>query len=93
MRKVAKLPACLVGMEACWGVHPLGTRVQPARARDTTDGAAVRQGLCARATKNDYQDAEAIGEAVGCANMRFVAVKTVEQQDLQAMHRIRPAAV
>jgi len=47
-----------------------------------------------KSNQNDDQDAEeAIGDAVGRANMRFVAVKTVEQQDLQAMHRIRPAAV
>lgn len=42
-----------------------------------------------KTNKNDYNDAEAVCEAVGRANMRFVPVKTVEQQDIQAIHRIR----
>ena len=46
-----------------------------------------------KGNKNDYNDAEAICEAVGRANMRFVGVKSIEQQDLQALHRIRQGAV
>jgi len=42
-----------------------------------------------KGNKNDYNDAEGICEAVGRANMRFVPVKTVEQPDIQAWHRIR----
>ena len=46
-----------------------------------------------KSNKNDRNDAEAICEAVGRANMRFVARKTVEQQDLQMLHRIRQRLV
>ena len=41
---------------------------------------------------NDFRDAEAIGEAVQRPRMRFVPTKSVEQLDLQAMHRVRGAA-
>ena len=42
-----------------------------------------------KSNKNDANDAEAICEAMSRPNMRFVAVKTVEQQDIQAVHRVR----
>jgi transposase len=42
-----------------------------------------------KGNKNDANDAEAICEAMSRPNMRFVAIKTVEQQDIQATHRIR----
>jgi transposase len=42
-----------------------------------------------KSNKNDANDAEAVCEAMSRPNMRFVAVKTVEQQDIQAAHRIR----
>ena len=46
-----------------------------------------------KGNKNDANDAEAICEAVSRPNMRFVPVKTVEQQDIQALHRIRQEQV
>ena len=46
-----------------------------------------------KSNKNDDNDAEAICEARARGNMRFVAVKTIEQQELQALHRLRQAAV
>jgi transposase len=42
-----------------------------------------------KSNKNDMADAEAICEAVGRPNMRFVGIKTVDQQDIQNVHRIR----
>ena len=42
-----------------------------------------------KTNKNDALDAEAICEALGRPNMRFVAIKTVSQQDTQALHRVR----
>ena len=42
-----------------------------------------------KSNKNDANDAEAICEALSRPNMRFVAVKTIEQQDIQAVHRVR----
>jgi transposase len=46
-----------------------------------------------KGNKNDANDAEAICEAVGRPHMRFVPIKTVEQQDLQALHRVRSGLV
>jgi transposase len=46
-----------------------------------------------RGNKNDYNDARAIAEAVRRPDIRFVEVKTVEQQDVQALHRLREARV
>jgi transposase len=46
-----------------------------------------------KSNKNDFVDAEAIAEAVERKNMRFVPIKTDDQLDLQAMHRIRDRLV
>jgi transposase len=46
-----------------------------------------------RGQKNDFRDAEAIAEAVQRPTMRFVATKTAEQLDLQALHRVRERLV
>ncbi|HEU5401860.1 MAG TPA: transposase, partial [Terriglobales bacterium] len=46
-----------------------------------------------KSNKNDFIDAEAIAEAVTKENMRFVAIKTQDQLDLQAMHRVRDRLV
>jgi transposase len=80
---------CLVGMEACGGAHhwaraigALGHRVRlmsPALVRPYRSGA----------NKHDRNDADAICEAVGRPQMRYVAVKSVAQQDLLALHRVR----
>jgi len=42
-----------------------------------------------KSNKNDANDAEAICEAMSRPSMRFVAVKSIEQQDIQAVHRVR----
>jgi transposase len=84
----AKLPVCLVGMEACASAHHWARKLQGF-------GHTVR--LIApqfvkpyvKANKNDAADAEAICEAVSRPSMRFVAVKNVAQQALLAMHRVR----
>jgi transposase len=84
----ANLAGCVVGVEACGGAHywareldRLGHEVKLINARHVE---AFR-----RAQKNDYNDARAIGEALVQPRMRFVAVKTEAQQDLQALHRVR----
>jgi len=46
-----------------------------------------------KSNKNDFKDAEAIAEAVRKENMRFVQIKTQEQLDIQAMHRVRDRLV
>src|ERR1700722_18455955 len=88
----AQLPACLIGMEACGGAHFWARKL-------TELGHTVKlmapQFVKAyvKTNKNDARDAEAICEAVGRANMRFVAIKTPEQQALLALHRARQGFV
>lgn len=86
------LPPSLIGMEACATSHYWAREL-------------MRYGHCVKliaaqfvkpyvkSGKNDANDAEAICEAVGRPSMRFVAVKTVEQQVMQAEHRIRSRLV
>jgi transposase len=79
-------------MEACVGAHHLSrelrklghdARLMPARyVRPYSKG-----------QKNDFRDAEAIAEAVQRPTMKFVATKTVDQLDLQAIHRVRERLV
>lgn len=84
----ANLSASLIGMEACCGSHMLGTilRAQGHRVR-LIPAQFVKPFV--KGNKNDYLDAEAIAEAVQRPRMRFVAVKTGDQLDLQALHRVR----
>jgi len=81
-------PGCEIGMEACGSAHHWARKLRE-------QGYSVK--LIApqfvkpyvKSNKNDANDAEAICEAMSRPNMRFVSVKTVEQQDIQAVHRIR----
>ena len=88
----ANLPACLVGMEACGSAHHWSRKLEGL-------GHVVK--LMApqfvkpyvKTNKNDAADAEAICEAVGRPNMRFVPMKNVEQQAVLAMPRVRQGFV
>ena len=88
MKTIAQLEPCVIGIEACGGAHYWARRfsehghqvkmmspqfVKPYRKSD----------------KNDRNDAEAICEAVTRPSMRFVAVTSVEQQDMLTLHRVR----
>jgi transposase len=90
--RLANTPPCLIGMDACVGAHHLSRRLiafgHDARLMPARYVKAFRKG-----NKNDYRDAEAIAEAVQRPTMRFVAVKTAEQLDLQALHRVRARLV
>jgi hypothetical protein len=88
----ANLPACLIGMEAGVGSHFLGRalREQGQQVR-LIPAQFVRPFV--KSNKNDYRDAEAIAEAVERENMRFVPIKTEDQLDLQALHRVRDRLV
>jgi len=81
-------PSCEIGMEACAGAHHWARELQ---AEGFTVKLIAPQFVkpYVKSNKNDANDAEAICEAMSRPNMRFVAVKTVEQQDIQAAHRIR----
>ena len=71
------------------------TQVVEALSEMVADGRLPAQYVKAyvRGNKNDFNDARAIAEAVRRPDMRFVTVKTVEQQDVQALHRLRAARV
>lgn len=85
---MVNLEPCLIAMEACGGANywarefvALGHQVKlisPQYVKPFVKG-----------NKNDYNDAEAIAEAVQRPNMRFVPIKSVEQQDVQNFHRQR----
>jgi transposase len=86
------LPPCLVGMEACASAHHWARKLQEL-------GHSVK--LIApqfvkpyvKTNKNDAKDAEAIWEALTRPNMRFVAIKSVEQQAVLALHTARRGVV
>lgn len=84
----ANLPSALIGIEACGGSHFLaaGLREQGHHVR-LIPAQFVKP--YRKSNKNDFIDAEAIAEAVTKQNMRFVAIKTQDQLDLQGMHRVR----
>jgi transposase len=85
---VASLPPCLIGMEACSGAHEWARRFE--KLGHTVKLMAPKFVVPYRKSgKNDGNDAEAICEAVGRPSMRFVPVKSVEQQALLALHRVR----
>src|SRR5215471_6453314 len=86
--RLANLPPCLIGMEACVGAHHLSRRLK-ALGHDARLMPAKYVRAFLKGNKNDYRDAEAIAEAVQRPTMRFVATKTAEQLDLQALHRMR----
>ena len=84
----ANLQTCLIGMEACGGAHFLG-RALRAQGHDVKLIPAQFVKPFVKSNKNDFLDAEAIAEAVDRQNMRFVPIKTDDQLDLQALHRVR----
>src|SRR6266498_1566014 len=86
--RLANLPPCRIGMEACVGAHHL-SRTLKAQGHDARLMPAKYVRPYSKGQKNDYRDAEAIVEAVQRPTMKFVATKTADQLDLQALHRVR----
>lgn len=82
------LPLCLVGMEACGGSHYWARKFQE-YGHTVKLMAPQYVKPYVKTNKNDYNDAEAINEAVSRPSMRFVGIKSIEQQDIQALHRVR----
>ena len=85
-------PGAEVGMEACASAHHWGRALQERGFRVKLIGAQFVKPYV-KSNKNDRVDAEAICEAMRRPGMRFVALKSVAQQDGQAAHRIREALV
>ena len=90
--RLANLPPCLIGMEACVGAHHLSRKLQ-ALGHNARLMPAKYVRPYSKGEKNDYRDAEAIAEAVQRPTMKFVATKTADQLDLQALHRVRERLV
>src|SRR5215471_14818529 len=90
--RIANMPPCLVGMEACVGAHHLSRKLH-AHGHDARLMPARYVRAYLKGQKNDFRDGEAIAEAVQRPTMKFVATKTAEQLDLQALHRVRARLV
>jgi transposase len=88
----AKLSPCIVAMEACCGAHHLG-RALAAQGHSVRLMSPEYVRPYVKAQKNDDRDAEAIAEAATRPTMRFVALKSQEQLDMQTLHRARDKAV
>ncbi len=85
---ISNFPPCTIAIEACGASHhwartfsKLGHEVKLLSAQHVKP--------FVKSNKNDAKDAEAICEAASRPSMRFVAVKTVRQQNIQALHRVR----
>ena len=88
----AELPAgCLVAMEACGGAHHVARRLRAMGldARLLAGHFVTPYRMAGKSGKNDANDAAAICEAAGRPHMRFVPVKTAEQQAQLSVHRLR----
>jgi len=85
-------PGCEIGMESCGGAHHWARQLQ-ARGYRVELIAPQFVKPYVKSNKNDANDAEAICEAMSRPSMRFVSVKTIEQQDIQATHRIRAGLI
>ena len=90
--RFANMPPCLIGMEACAGAHHLSRKLK-ALGHDARLMPAKYVRPYSKGQKNDFRDAEAIAEAVQRPTMKFVATKTADQLDLQALHRVRQRLV
>lgn len=85
---IAKLPVCLIGMEACSGSSYWARKFNKmGHTAKLMSPQFVKPYV--KSNKNDRNDAEAICEAVARPNMRFVSIKQIWQQDIQCLHRVR----
>ena len=84
---IAKLPPVLIGMEACGGAHYWARRFRE-HGHEVKLMAPQFVKPYVKSNKNDTRDAEGIGEAVTRPTMRFVPIKALDQQDIQALHRV-----
>ena len=89
---IAQLPSCLIGIEACSGSN-YWCRVLERSGHSIRIIAPRFVKPYVKSNKNDAADAEAICEAVPRPSMRFVPTKSMEQPDIQSLHRIRSQAV
>jgi transposase len=89
---MSNLPKCLVGIEACGGANYWAREISKL-GHEVKLMAPQFVKPYVKTNKNDQADSEAICEAVSRPNMRFVPVKSVEQQDILSIHRVRERLV
>lgn len=87
-KTLRQLPTCLVAMESCESSHHWA-RVFMERWHRVKLMTPQFLKPYVKTNKNDFNDAEAIAEAVTRTTMRFVAVKKIAQQDIQLLHQVR----
>ena len=92
MAWMANLPPCLIGMEACSGAHHWARKFRE-MSHEVRLMSPQFVKPYVKSNKNDEADAEAICEAVQRPTMRFVPIKSVEQQDIQSLHRAREMVI
>jgi transposase len=85
---IAQLPPVRIGIEACGGAHDWARRVRE-HGHEVKLMAPQFVKPLVKSNTNDRRDAEAIAEAVTRPTRRFVPTKDIDQQDLQALHRVR----
>src|SRR5882724_2816484 len=85
---IAQLPPVLIGLEACGGAHYWARRFRE-HGHEVKLMAPQFVKPYVKSNKNDMRDAEGISEAVTRPTMRFVLTKELDQQDIQALHRVR----
>jgi len=92
LETVAQLPSCLIGMEACGSANYWARKFSNmGHTVKLISPQFVKPYV--KSNKNDYNDAAAICEAVSRPSMRFVPIKTIRQQDIQLLHRVRSKIV
>ena len=89
---INQLPPCLIAMEACGGSNYWGQKFKDMGHEVKLISPQFVKPYV-KSNKNDMVDAEAICEAVTRPNMRFVAIKNKEQQDIQCIHKVRARLV
>lgn len=92
LKYFAGVEPCVVGMEACGGAHHWGRELGKLGHQVRMVSAQFVKPYV-KSNKSDANDAEAICEAISRPGMRFVELKTVQQQELQALHRVRSGLV
>ena len=92
LKHFANHPACVIGMEACASAHYFARELRKLGHEAKLIPPQYVKAYV-RGQKNDTNDARAIAEAVRVPSMRFVTVKTVAQQDVQSLIRLREGAI